>query len=225
MALPLPGPSAVHLFASRLSMLPVGGEENVRPPGQPHALRSETVLRTLLAGYIGVRPEEVPLQKNSWGKPLLPDSSGLWFNLSHSDDRWVAAVASFPVGIDLEARLPRKDPLRLAWRFLLPEEAWAVAFSPAEEQTTAFLRTWTKKEAFLKGCGMGLYRSPRSFRFTRRQGSCWETVDPPEADGATWTVKSWLREDGSFCALAVAHPQPETLVLSMEELSPYFPYT
>ncbi|WP_018291718.1 4'-phosphopantetheinyl transferase superfamily protein [Verrucomicrobium sp. 3C] len=220
MALPFPDPSTVHLFASRFSTLPVGGEEDVRPPGRPQALRSETVLRRLLAGYIGARPEEVPLQKNPWGKPLLPDSLGLWFNLSHSDDRWMAAVASFPVGIDLEARLPRKDPLRLAWRFLLPEEAWDVTCSPSGEQTTAFLRIWTKKEAFLKGCGMGLYRSPRSFRFARRNGSCWETVDPPEADGATWTVNSWLREDGSFCALAVSHPQPEKLVVSMEEFSP-----
>ncbi|MDD4931966.1 MAG: 4'-phosphopantetheinyl transferase superfamily protein, partial [Methylacidiphilaceae bacterium] len=215
------GPSVVHLFSSRLSMLPAGGEENVRPPGRLRPPRGETVLRRLLAGYTDLHPDELPLRKNPWGKLLLPDSFGLWFNLSHSGDRWIAAVACFPVGIDLEARLPRKDPLRLAWRFLLPEEAGVVAAAPPEAQTTAFLRTWTKKEAFLKGCGMGLYRSPRSFRFASRKGSCWETVDPPEADGAAWTVKSWLQADGSFCALAVAHAQPERLMVTMEEFCPW----
>ncbi|MGD9895919.1 MAG: 4'-phosphopantetheinyl transferase superfamily protein [Candidatus Methylacidiphilaceae bacterium] len=214
----LPGPIQVHLFTARLSAFSLDEKEGSNLPGRIQSRRSEALLRRLLSRFAGVPPQAVPLWKNRWGKPLLPASCGLWFSLSHSGDRWIAAVARFPVGIDLEAVRPRKDPLRLARRFLLPEEAAVVSASSREEQLSAFLRIWTKKEAFLKGCGSGLFRSPCSFRFTRREGaSSWENVIPSEADGEVWKVQSQDFEDGFLGALAVAHSRPEELAVTREE--------
>ncbi len=216
----LPGSSVVRLFTARLSAFPPQGKEGEDLPGRPRARRSEAFLRWLLSRFTGLAPERVPLERGRWGKPLLPESFGLWFSLSHSGDRCVAAVARFPVGIDLEADLPRKDPLGLARRFLLPEEAAVVAAVPREAQTAAFLRIWTKKESFLKGCGIGLFRSPRSFRFAHRAGSPWETVDPAEPESAVWTVRSHDCDTGFLGALAVAHAAPEELTLKSEEIPP-----
>ena len=214
----LPGPFHVHLFTARLSAVREDSEEPGLP-GRLRARRSERLLRRLLSQVTGLSPARIPIETNSWGKPLLPESFGLWFSLSHSCDLLLAAVARFPIGVDLEADLPRKDPLRLARRFLLPEEGAAVAASPPEKRASAFLRIWIKKEAFLKGCGMGLFRSPRSFGFAAREGSSWERVDPPEPDGAVWAVRSGSCEDGFLCALAVAHAEPERLVVIRSELS------
>lgn len=219
MALP-PVPSRVHLFTGRLSLFSSIGCSGEDLPGRIRAGGSDAVLRRLLSRFTGLVPESVPLEKNRWGKPLLPESFGLWFNLSHSGDRWIAAVAPFPVGIDIEADHPRKDPVPLARRFLLPEEAAAVAASPPGEQTSAFLRIWTKKEAFLKGCGMGLHLPLRSFCFVRLKPGHWELIARPEPSTPPWFVRAWREEDGSFCALAVAHGRPDLLVLSREELLP-----
>ncbi|VVM05589.1 4'-phosphopantetheinyl transferase sfp [Methylacidimicrobium cyclopophantes] len=221
MAPPFPDPSAVHLFSGALSLFDAQGEAEPNLPGRLRALRSERALRSLLSRYTGLAPEKVPLEKNRWGKPLLPDSFSLWFNLSHSENRWIAAVAAFPVGIDLEAHLPRKDPLRFARRFFSPEEAAIVGAAPPEERTAALLRIWTKKEAFLKGCGMGLHRPLRSFWFVRPgRRSPWELVAPPEPSAPPWYVRGWREEDRFFCALAVAHRQPDRLLLAREELFP-----
>lgn len=214
------GVSLVQIFSARLSAFSLEDDEGGDAPGRAQARRSDAFLRSLLSRFTGLPPGQLPLGRSPLGKPLLPESFGLWFSLSHSGDRCLAAVARFPVGIDLEADLPRKDPLALARRFLLPEEAAIVAAAPPEAQSSAFLRLWTKKEAFLKGCGMGLLRPLRSFRFVRQEGSPWERVDPPEPDGTPWAVRSRACANGFLCALAVSHASPDGLALRIEKFSP-----
>lgn len=212
-------PSAVRIFAARLSGFPPPDAGSGALPGRVRAGRSEELLRRLLSRFTGIAPERLPIGRGCWGKPLLPESFGLWFNLSHSADRCLVAVARFPVGIDLEADVPRRDPVGLARRFLPAEEAAVVAAAPPAERTLSFLRAWTKREAFLKGCGTGLFRSPRSFRLVRRDGSPWEEVDPPEPEGARWAVRSLDCGAGFVGALAVSHRSPDAVVPTIEEIS------
>ncbi|MDP2379307.1 MAG: 4'-phosphopantetheinyl transferase superfamily protein, partial [Pseudohongiella sp.] len=118
------------------------------------------ILRELLGYYLGMAPEQVCLSYGAYGKPHTSDSlagSGLEFNLSHAANSAVYAFANrTQVGIDIE-------PLNkgLAWRELAPivfsaREQAELAEIPEDEKAEAFLRGWTRKEAFVKGCGAGL---------------------------------------------------------------------
>ncbi|MDO8844052.1 4'-phosphopantetheinyl transferase superfamily protein [Methylicorpusculum sp.] len=118
------------------------------------------ILRELLGHYLGMAPEQVCFSYGANGKPYLADSlagSGLEFNLSHAANSAVYAFANrTQVGIDIE-------PLNkgLAWRELAPivfseREQAELAEIPDDEKAEAFLRGWTRKEAFVKGCGAGL---------------------------------------------------------------------
>lgn len=118
------------------------------------------ILRVLLGYYLGIAPERVCFSYGSNGKPHLANSlagSGLEFNLSHAANLAVYAFANrTQVGIDIE-------PLNkgLAWRQLAPivfsaREQAELAEIPEDEKAEAFLRGWTRKEAFVKGCGTGL---------------------------------------------------------------------
>lgn len=81
-------------------------------------------------------------------------SMPLHFNLSHSGDLALIALAPVPVGVDLERDTPA-DAQALA-------QAW---FTPAEQAQLAqgkddFLTLWTAREAVLKAMGTGLSGEP-----------------------------------------------------------------
>ncbi len=116
-------------------------------------------LRVTLAACLGVRPEDIRLGEEEHGKPCLADGAGyesLSFNLSHADDWLVLAVArSRRVGIDMERmedNLPFREMARIAFS---PREKGELFSLPPGEQVAAFYRCWTRKEAYLKGCGRG----------------------------------------------------------------------
>src|SRR5262245_49150271 len=63
-------------------------------------------LRIILSRYIGVAPSDVSFCCDALGKPrLVTESQSLiHFSVAHSSDRGAVAVASRPVGVDLECR-------------------------------------------------------------------------------------------------------------------------
>lgn len=116
-------------------------------------------LRRVLAGYLGEDP--VALRIRDQGKPRLEPKSPLRFNVSHSGDVALIAVATErEVGVDVERIDERRDVESLARRtFLVGEQA---ALGEADDPLIAFHRHWAAKEAFAKATGKGL-RSMRSF--------------------------------------------------------------
>ncbi len=120
-------------------------------------------LRTLLGQYANRPAGAIPLQYGPSGKPCLPSSFGLEFNLSHSLDAALFAVARHPVGVDLEAIRPVEYALSVAEGFFAPSEIAALRLAPADQLSAAFLRCWTRKEAYVKACGDGLSRPLESF--------------------------------------------------------------
>ncbi|MFA5921348.1 MAG: 4'-phosphopantetheinyl transferase superfamily protein [Methylococcaceae bacterium] len=179
----LPKPGEVHVWSARLTLRQGSGQVSTRNKFEAfygtlstdERKRAESfvqerdrnryiiargILRELLGHYLGMAPEQVCLSYGAYGKPHLADSltgSGLEFNLSHAANSAVYAFANrTQVGIDIE-------PLNkgLAWRQLAPivfsaREQAELAEIPEDEKAEAFLRGWTRKEAFAKGCGTGL---------------------------------------------------------------------
>lgn len=109
-------------------------------------------LRQKLGELLGLEPESLQFSCNPHGKPFLP---GVEFNLAHSQNAAMLAVAPFPVGIDLEHRRAVEFDL-IARQVLSPEELRLWNTLPAAGRPNAFYRVWTRKEALLKGIGCGI---------------------------------------------------------------------
>jgi 4'-phosphopantetheinyl transferase len=93
---------------------------------------AHVVLRRILGRYLNCPPEQVRLRQSDREKPCLADdSSGITFNLSHSKDVCLFAIAqNRQVGIDVEAL----------------EQGVNIA-------------DWTQREARVKATGRGLLES------------------------------------------------------------------
>lgn len=115
---------------------------------------SRGYLRLLLADLLGVAAKEICFGYGSRGKPEV---TGIWFNLSHAEDRVVYCFSPhYLVGIDLEYLLKEVDCDRLSSRFFTPSEARLIQSMEGKEKQKAFFQLWTAKEAYLKATGEGL---------------------------------------------------------------------
>jgi 4'-phosphopantetheinyl transferase len=150
----------VHVWRVRLDGIetptppPTAGESaraaRFRTPElREHYLRSHGALRAILSRETDVRLDFAVAEA---GKPYLPAAPHLKFNLAHSHERALVAVALYvEVGVDVERIRPMPDYEALAERFFPPSEAAEVA----DERD--FFRRWTRIEAVLKARGVGIY--------------------------------------------------------------------
>jgi 4'-phosphopantetheinyl transferase len=152
---------------------------------------SHAAVRVILGGYLETRPPDVPLCRDTTGKPRLDaDRNGvrLHFSLSHSRQLAVLALARSEIGVDIESEHASVDCDGLVRRYFSPMESEAYFALPPEVRRRAFFGAWTAKEAYLKGCGDGLARRLDSFSVTMVPN------DPPRLLAApSWPddVKRW----------------------------------
>lgn len=124
-------------------------------------------LRRILGRYCGGAPESLRFTYQSQGKPVLQGFDSAVFNLSHSGELALVAVARVArLGVDVERCTSRRPLERLAARFFAEPEAREILALDGGERTAAFYRGWTRKEAYLKAWGTGLTFSSRRFRVT-----------------------------------------------------------
>lgn len=157
-------------------------------------LAGHWLIRSLAADALGGEPAQWVLSAGADGAPALRSPAcdagqGVAASLSHSAEWVVAAVASFPVGIDLEHPSRPRNLRALADYAFSPEECAELRGLPDDERTAAFYLFWTIKEAVGKREGHGL--RPELAR-RQRPISC-------AADAAD--VVSWQFAD---CSLALA---------------------
>ncbi len=110
-------------------------------------------LRVLLGERLGLAPAAVTFAFGEHGKPAV---DGVAFNLAHSGELALVALAEDDVGVDVERLRPIDEAVRLAERWLAPQDADRVAAAPEGERAETFLAAWTVREAYAKACGEGL---------------------------------------------------------------------
>jgi 4'-phosphopantetheinyl transferase len=122
-----------------------------------HFIVCRGTLRRLLARSLGVVPRSITFRQGPHGKPALDAVAELRFNVSHSGDRGLIALAvGREVGVDIERVRNSVNLLEIAARFFSPVERAALeALSPIDRRD-AFFACWTRKEAYLKALGLGL---------------------------------------------------------------------
>jgi 4'-phosphopantetheinyl transferase len=142
-------------------------------------LKSHAAMRDILARYT-TAPLEFALHEH--GKPYLPLSPELHFNLSHSHEMALLAVAEYEVGVDIEKLRPMPRYAEVAERFFPSSEEMPV------DEVQFFFR-WTRIEARLKARGTGLFglSSEPERQFT--------TKDVPVPEGFAGAVAA---EDAEF---------------------------
>jgi 4'-phosphopantetheinyl transferase len=114
-------------------------------------------LRMVLANRLRCHPRDVPLRRGYRGRPFVEGADGLDFNVSHTRDVALIAVAERArIGVDVEHEDRRTNAEGLARKFLTERERAALAALDADERRRRFLRSWTCKEAMSKATGDGI---------------------------------------------------------------------
>jgi 4'-phosphopantetheinyl transferase len=152
--------NALEQFACTLSLDEQQRAERFRLPRDSHRfIASRGILRTLLGRYLQIAPKQLQFSYGASGKPALADAlaHGLRFNLSHSEDLMLCAIARCGcIGIDLEHLRPVNNLEDLTQRFFSPQEHAAIHALPDARRLRSFFQHWTCKEALLKATGEGL---------------------------------------------------------------------
>lgn len=117
------------------------------------------VLRIVLSRYVHTEPQDFRFGKGEFGKPFL-EGDPIHFNLSDTKDAILVAVAHGPIGADIETMRRDTDHLRVADHYFTPIEVQSIAH--AADGKRRFLELWTRKEAVLKACGVGIMDDLRS---------------------------------------------------------------
>jgi 4'-phosphopantetheinyl transferase len=124
-------------------------------------------LRHLLGRYERIDPAKIQFTRGARGKPELKPATGLQFNVSHSGGMAAIALCTqCQIGIDLEKIRPLPEMQDIANRVFCSEEVAEIMSLPQCEQRHAFFRCWTRKEAYVKAIGDGLFAPLNSFRVT-----------------------------------------------------------
>ena len=158
------------------------------------------LLRLLLGRYLGRSPGGLSFTYSLRAKPCLPSPETLAFNLSHSGGVALYAFAHCSeLGIDVENDNPEVQQEEIARNFFTPEEGRFIFQGPSDNRSERFFFLWSRKEAYVKARGEGLYLPLNEFDVANRS-----TVDGFE-------LQSFLAWPHFSAALAVS-PRPQKIL-------------
>ncbi len=125
------------------------------------------LLREMLGEYLSVDPKDIRFAYDEHGKPSVAEpacGSPVQFNLSHSNSLALYAFsAGVPVGVDTEKVVHFANMANIADQFFSPAERAGLDTVAPSCYWRAFYCCWTRKEAYLKACGVGLLLPLDSF--------------------------------------------------------------
>lgn len=131
------------------------------------------LLRRILGAYLARPASEIEFRTGERGKPYLAGAASnvLQFNVSHSGGLVTCAVTTeCEIGVDIEVRRDMDDIEAIARNYFAAGEMSDLMGLPESERKMAFFRCWTRKEAFLKATGEGLYFPLGRFRVSLKPG-------------------------------------------------------
>ena len=170
---------------------------------------SRALLRIILGNYVGCEPAKIIFEYTERGRPLISShhgDTGLQFTVSHSGARALLAFAKCRrLGVDIEQIRNILNCMAVARRFFSPAEQKALAAMQGPEQFTAFFRCWTRKEAYIKGHGLGLSFPLQDFDVSIRPGekNALLATRPNADEAALWSLCDLDVGEGYAAALSV----------------------
>ena len=124
-------------------------------------------LRQLLGLALQRDPAHIRFGYEALGKPYVEQESvtAVHFNVTHSGDWALIALANWPVGVDLEIPSTRVRYASIASQLLSRDEQAAWDAIPAPDREEALVRLWVSKESILKAMGLGIAEGLRQITF------------------------------------------------------------
>ena len=145
--------------------------------------------------------------------------------MTHSGNLAAVAITSrCPIGIDLEGIRSLPEIQQIASHFFCSEEtAEIMSLSPSERER-AFFCCWTRKEAYIKSIGEGIYTPLDSFRVTVQPNTPARIVhiedDTSEAD--EWTLHDLCLATDYAAALAYRDRQSSLSIFPIVDIAEFF---
>ena len=175
-----------------------------------HFVAARAMLRTILAGYLATDPGKLTFRYLHRGKPSLASAcaeGGIEFNLAHSGGVALLAVCrGHEIGVDVEPLSRDVEVVAIARRFFSAHEQAQLAEVAPEHKPEAFFRCWTRKEAFIKAKGEGLWLPLHQFDVSIAAGSqnALLATRPDSSEAARWSLREVDAGAGYVGALCIA---------------------
>jgi len=172
-----------------------------------HFIVARGFLRSVVARYLETQPEALRFSYGAYGKPTLASEHVLRFNLSHSHEVALLAVAlEAELGVDVEHIRADFASDEIARRFFSRAEVEAFNALPKEEQVAAFFRCWTRKEAYIKAIGKGMSQALDAFDVTLAPDAQPALLRAEDDDASRWLLTDIKVGAGYAAALAIEAP-------------------
>ncbi len=174
-----------------------------------HFIVARGALRSILSLYLQIVPAQIQFTYGPRGKPALAaacDDGRLRFNVSHSHELALFAVTrDREIGVDIEFMRPLDDAESIATHFFSINEQMVLRSLPAHLKHQGFFNCWTRKEAYIKATGEGLFQPLDEFDVSLAPGEPAQLLavrgKPDEAQ--RWTFQALQPPAGYAAALAV----------------------
>lgn len=171
------------------------------------------ILRDVLSRYLAAKPGELRFSYGKYDKPELAAGSGddsLRFNLSHSADLALYGVArDREIGIDVEEIRAGLEIETIAEQFFSPEEVKCLGGLPSNQRPEGFFTCWVRKEAYLKGRGLGLQLPTNQFEVSLVPGEPAALLKTTDGSEANWCLQEVPLDPEYVAAVAVQGSQCE----------------
>jgi 4'-phosphopantetheinyl transferase len=169
-------------------------EWRATPLRRSRFLVARGVRRALLARYLRCHPGELCFDRGAHGRPALTHRPLLKFTQSRSAHiALIAITARHEVGIDVEHVSPDLADRDLARKWFARSESRALMRLPRDLWPEGFFGVWTRKEAYLKATGQGLFYPLDGFAVTTALGSeaalVSHRMDPDEVE--RWRMRTY----------------------------------
>ena len=178
----------------------------VRPADRARYTITRGALRTLLGRYGNLPAEKIEFSYSPHGKPSCQKLLPVEFNVAHSGELALIAVArEQSVGIDIERIRTGLDLHGIGEQVFTESELIEVAQRAPDKQTEAFFDLWTRKEAWLKCIGEGFLGSPEKIHvgLPPFPGAVMSAGEERSSTGANRLVQSFRPALDYAAALAV----------------------
>lgn len=205
-------PDAISMVRSQLVLSSAELDKANRQYFDRDRLRSimaRGYLRHIMAKYLATEASEIRFCYTEKGKPFVDASqnpSGLTFNISHSANMFVCAVAkNRQIGIDVEQIREIRTLNGMIRIALSTKEQATFALLPKQDQVFAFFNSWTSKEAYLKAVGVGIAFGLQAVEVVFDPTRAVELlrINGDQAQVASWTIKRISPRSGYIAATVV----------------------
>lgn len=176
----------------------VRSESYVQEADRNRYLIGRIYLRKLIASYLKVDPKEVCFSFLEFNKPVLTTYSNFKFNISHSGDYLIIGFANrWSVGVDIELMNTKVDLYNLIYNTMSSVEVRSILNSGFPREI--FYKHWTRKEALLKGVGVGLTDRLKDI-------NCCDGLNFVPSDlssfATSWKVRNFIMDDSYTVSIA-----------------------